>query len=280
MIRIVTDTGSDITYLGAGAVGMEVAELDIKFEEFPYDYRNDLDFKVFYENLSKAKKLPSTSQVNPAQFLEIFNDAKEKGDEVFALTLSGGISGTYSSAKMAEEECDYDKITVVDTRQAIISQRSLAEYAVKLRDEGKSRAEIEQAILAVRDRMHLIGILDTLTYLKKGGRVPPAMALIGNAIKIKPIVCLKDGKIEPLDKVRGTQAGMRAAWNKLEKDGFDDSNIPVCFGGTNVPDKAKEFMDETVKKFGIKNYQLHNVGGVIGTHAGPGALVVTYLGKK
>ena len=278
MIRIVTDTGSDITYLGAGALGIEVVELDIKFDEFSYDYRNDLDFSIFYENLTKAKSLPRTSQVNPSQYLEIFNDAKDKGDEVLVLTLSGGLSGTYSSAKMAQEECGYGAVTIVDSRQAILSQRTLAEHAVKLRDAGKSREEIEQSLLDARNRMNLVACLDTLTYLKKGGRVPPALALIGNAIKIKPIVFLNDGKVEPLAKVRGFPAGVQAIWDKFEKDGYDE-NWPVCFGHTNNEKRGKDFMEETKAKFGIKNCQLHPVGGVIGTHAGPNAVVVTYLKK-
>lgn len=207
MIRIVTDTGSDITHSGAIALGMESVELDIKFDEFPYDIRNDTDFSVFYENLVKSKKLPTTSQVTPAQYLKIFEDAKKNGDEVLVLTLSAGLSGTYQSAIMAQEECGYDKITIVDSKQAMIPQRILAEHAVKLRDEKNSRAEIEQAILEMRDRPTVCGVLDTLTYLKKGGRVPPAMALIGNALKIKPLILLKGGVLEALGKVRGIQAG-------------------------------------------------------------------------
>ena len=280
MIRIVTDTGSDITYLGAADVGVEVVELDIKFDEFPYDYRNDPDFSVFYENLGKAKKLPSTSQVNPSQYLELFNDAKEKGDEMLVLTLSGGLSGTFSSAAMAKEECGYDGITLVDTRQAITSQQAMTEYAVKLRDDGKSVAEIEKALLDIRENMCLTACLDTLTYFKKGGRVPPAMALIGNAIKIKPIIYLKDGKLDPLDKVRGFQSALKVMWNKLEKDGFDDELIPVCFGHANNEERGRTFMEETVAKFGIKNYKLIPVGGVIGTHSGPNAVVITYLKTK
>ena len=278
MIRIVTDTGSDIIYLRAGDSGVEIVELDIIFEDFPYDYRNDLDFSVFYENLTKAKNLPRTSQANPAQFLEIFNDAKEKGDEVLVVTLSGGLSGTYASAKMAQEECGYDAITVVDSSNAIINQRRLAEYAVKLRDEGKSRQEIEEALLGLRDRLQLLGCLDTLTYLKKGGRVPPAMALIGNALKIKPVVSVTDGKVEPVDKVRGVQAGKRAMWTQLEKDGYDES-WPVIFGHTNNEELGKTFMKETKEKFGLKDCQLYPVGGVIGTHTGPNTIILTYVKK-
>ena len=279
MLRILTDTGSDITYHAAKGLGMEVVELDVKFDEMPYDYRNDLDFRVFYENLGKSKKLPSTSQVNPSQYLEIYNDAKEKGDEVLVITLSSKISGTFSSANMAKEECGYDGITVVDSHLAISGQRSLAELAVKQRDEGKSRGEIESVLISLRDRMKFVACLDTLTYLKKGGRVPPAMALIGNAIKIKPLVCMEDGAVIPLDKVRGFKAGVNIIWNKLEKDGFEDSVIPVYFGHTNNEEAGRSFMEETVSKFGIKNYKFVPVGGVIGTHAGPNAVVITYLAK-
>lgn len=278
MLRIVTDTGSDVTYLGAKDVGMEVVELDVKFDEFPYDHRNDTDFSVFYDNLTKAKNLPRTSQVNPSQYLEIFNDAKTEGDEVFVLTLASGISGTYSSAKIAEEECGYDGITVVDSRQAIVSQRAMADRAVEMRDAGKTRAEIEEFMISIRDRMSLVACLDTLTYLKKGGRVPPAMALIGNAIKIKPVVILAGGKIVPLGKARGFASAQRTVWDQFEKDGYDES-WPVCFGYTFNEERGKAFMEETVAKYNIKNYRLYPVGGVIGTHAGPNAVVITYLAK-
>ena len=279
MIRIVTDTGSDITYSEAEASKIEIVALGVKFDEFEYDYHNDLDFSVFYQNLTKAKNLPRTSQVNPTQYLEIFKDAKEKGEEVLVLTLSGGLSGTYSSAKMAQEECNYDSITIIDTRHVAMAQRSLIEYAVKLRGEGKSRAEIEKALLDIRDRMCFVVCLDTLTYVKKGGRVPPALAIIGNAIKLKPVVTVDNGKVEPLAKVRGSQAALQVAWNKMEKDGFDDTIIPVCFGHTNAEARGRAFMEESVKKFDIKNYRLHPVGGVIGTHAGPDCVAVSYLKK-
>jgi len=280
MIRIVTDTGSDITHSAAPALGMESLELAINFEEFTYDIRSDTDFSVFYQNLVKAKNLPTTSQVTPGQYLDIFNDAKEKNDEVFVLTLSGGLSGTYQSAKMAQEDCGYDGITVVDSRQAIIPQRVLAEHAVKLRDEGKSRDEIEQAVLGLQHRLVVCGMLDTLTYLKKGGRVPPAMALIGNALRIKPVVILKGGILEPLDKVRGVAAGKRTIWTQFEKDGYDAA-WPIYFGHTNNEARGQEFMQETIEKYGLDpaHCKMYAVGGVIGTHLGPGGLILGYVKK-
>jgi len=278
MIRIVTDTGSDITSQEGKSLGIEIVELDVKFDEFPYDYHNDLDFSVFYGNLTKTKSLPKTSQVNPAQYLEIFNDAKAKGDEVFVATLSGGLSGTHSSAMIALEECAYDGITVVDTRLVTISQRMITELAIKLRDEGKNRAEIEKTIVEISEKTGFSCCMDTLTYLKKGGRVPPAMAFIGNALKIKPVVTMKDGKAEPVDKVRGLQAGIKAMWNLLEKDSFDNE-YPVYFGHTSNEERGRAFMEETKKKYNMNDCRLYTVGGVIGTHAGPNAIAISYVKK-
>jgi len=278
MIRIVTDTGSDITHSAAKDLGIESLELDIKFEEFPYDIRSDTDFSVFYANLVKAKNLPTTSQVTPAKYLDVYNDAKEKGDEVLVITLSGGLSGTYQSAVMAKEECGYDAITIVDSKQAIIAQRVLCEQAIKMRDEGKSRADMETELLKLRERLVVCGMIDTLTYLKKGGRVPPAMALIGNAIKIKPVVILKGGKLDPLDKVRGLQAGKQALWKQLDEDGFDRS-WPLYFGHTNDEKRGREFMKETIEKYGLdeSNCIMYPIGGVIGTHLGPSSLILVHV---
>lgn len=276
MIRIVTDTGSDITHVEASKMGIELMELGVTFDEFPYDHHNDLTFSVFYENLAKAKELPRTSQVNPSQFLEVFNDAKEKGEEVVVIALSGGLSGTFSSAQIAKEECDYKGISLIDTRQATISQRMLVDHALKLREQGKDRKEIEESLIKQTKLTGFACCLDTLTYLKKGGRVPPAMALIGNALKIKPVITLKDGKAEPVDKVRGFQAGVRTMLSMIENNNIDPSH-PVYIGHTNNEERGKTLAQEIKSKFQVKECHLYPVGCVIGTHAGPDAVAVGYF---
>jgi len=279
MIRILTDTGSDIPYLGADALGVEVVELDIQFDDFPYDYRNDPDFSVFFENLTRSKTLPTTSLVAPAQYLDIFTEAQEKGEEMLVITISSKISGTYGSAVLAQELCEYDGITVVDSRQCSYTQRMLVEYAVKLRNEGRSRADIETALLDVRDRAVLSCLLDTLKYLKKGGRVPPAMAVIGEVLGIKPAVAMLDGAVAPIAKARGFEAGKEILWNKFQTDGYDES-WPVYIGYSQNRARAEAFLQETKDKFGLKDCRLIPVGGVIGTHAGPNAVGLGYMKKK
>jgi len=279
MLRIVTDTGSDIPYLKGAEMGLEVIELDIRFDDMAYDYRNDPDFSVFYSNLTKAKNLPTTSQVTPGQYLDIFEDAKAKGDEVLALTLSSGLSGTYSSAISAQEMCEYDKITVVDSKNCSISQKLMVEYALKMRDEGKSRAEIEEVMLDLKDRMGFIVILDTLTYLKKGGRVPPAMAFIGEALSMKPLLSLnEEGKAEPIKKVRGFEAAKRGAFDHFDLTGYDEK-WPIYFGYTQNIERGESFMQEGIARYSFKNCSVQAVGGVIGTHSGPNAVAIGYVKK-
>ncbi|MCL2421260.1 MAG: DegV family protein [Defluviitaleaceae bacterium] len=277
MLRIVADTGSDIAYLNADAAGVEVIELDIRFDDFAYDYRNDPDFNVFYDNLTKAKNLPTTSQVTPGQYLDIFEDAKEKGDEVLAITISGGLSGTYSSAVTAQEMCGYKNITVVDSKQCSISLRMMVEHAVKMRGEGQSRAAIAEALQELRDRMGFLVMLDTLTYLKKGGRVPPAMAFLGEILNMKPIVTLNaEGKVEAIKKARGFEAGKKALWAQFESTGYD-KRWPVCFGYTQNAARGEAFLQESKDKYGLTDCKLLSVGGVIGTHAGPNAIAIGYV---
>ena len=279
MIRIVTDTGSDIPHLLAPDSGVESLELGVSFDEFPYDYRNDTDFSLFYELQAKSKTLPTTSQVTPGQYLDIYNDAKEKGEEVLVITISSGISGTYNAAVMAQEMSEYSGITVVDSRQCSIAQRMLVDHAVKLRDAGEDIKSIEKALLDLRDRVTFIVLLDTLTYLRKGGRVPPAMAIIGEMLSMKPAVTMREGVVAPLSKARGYEAGKRVLWAQFETDGYDAA-WPVYFAYSQNRERGEAFMQETKEKYGLTDdCPLYPGGGVIGTHSGPNGIALGYVKK-
>lgn len=278
MIRILTDTGSDIPYLSAGDIGIEIVELDIRFDDMAYDYRNDADFSVFYKTLTQSKTLPTTSLVSPGQYLPIFEDVKEKGGEMLVVTISGGLSGTYQSAVSARDMCGYDGITVVDSRQCAVTQRMLVEHAVKMRDEGQSRDAMAKALEELRDRLSLLVLLDTLTFLRKGGRIPSTLAILGEVLNMKPVVTVRDGKVEPLKKVRGAKAGVRALWDQFEAS-TNDPDWPVYFGYTHDKAKGEEFMTATKDKYNLAQCGLFSVGGVIGTHAGPGAIAIGYMKK-
>lgn len=278
MIQIVTDSASDITLKQAEEMNIQIVPLTILFEDGVCPQETDEDFQIFYEKLIKENGLPKTSQPTPNKYLEIFRLAKEVGDEVLVITLSGGLSGTVQSAKLAKDLAEYERIEIIDSKQAILTQRMLVEYAVKLRDEGKTLDEITALVLKQREKLTVFGMLDTLTYLKKGGRIPASMALLGNLLRIKPVIILKDSVLEQLGKARGRKDGLKMLCAQMEQAEIDLS-FPVYFGYTLDPEPTKQFQAEMEQKFQLKNTKLYPVGGVIGTHVGPNCVAVAFAVK-
>lgn len=278
MIQIVTDSASDITLKQAEEMNVQIVPLTILFEDGVCPQETDEDFQIFYEKLIKENGLPKTSQPTPNKYLEIFRLAKEVGDEVLVITLSGGLSGTVQSAKLAKDLAGYERIEIIDSKQAILTQRMLVEYSVKLRDEGKTLDEITALVLKQREKLTVFGMLDTLTYLKKGGRIPASMALLGNLLRIKPVIILKDSVLEQLGKARGRRDGLKMLCTQMEEAEIDLS-FPVYFGYTLDPEPTKQFQAEMEQKFQLKNTKLYPVGGVIGTHVGPNCVAVAFAVK-
>lgn len=278
MIQIVTDSASDITLKQAEEMNVQIVPLTILFEDGVCPQETDEDFQIFYEKLIKENGLPKTSQPTPNKYLEIFRLAKEVGDEVLVITLSGGLSGTVQSAKLAKDLAEYERIEIIDSKQAILTQRMLVEYAVKLRDEGKTLDEITALVLKQREKLTVFGMLDTLTYLKKGGRIPASMALLGNLLRIKPVIILKNSVLEQLGKARGRRDGLKMLCTQMEEAEIDLS-FPVYFGYTLDPEPTKQFQAEMEQKFQLKNTKLYPVGGVIGTHVGPNCVAVAFAVK-
>ncbi len=278
MLRIVTDSASDITLKQAQEMNIQIVSLRIEFLDGECPQEKEEDFEVFYDRLIKAQELPVTSQPSPQQYLTIFEEAKEAGDEVLVLTLSSGLSGTIGSAQTAKQLCEYDDIYIVDSRQAILAQRMLVEYAVKLRECGVDTLELIEKVKEKRNRITVCGMLDTLTYLRKGGRIPASLAIIGNALNIKPVIILEDKILKTLGKVRGRKAGRKYLHQRFEQAEVDP-DFPVYFGYSSDKEIAKEFMEETVQKYGLKNTYLYPVGGIIGTHVGTDCIAICFVSK-
>lgn len=276
---IVTDSASDITLEEAAQMNIEIVPLAITFDFGVCPQETRKDFDLFYECLEKAEKLPVTSQPSPDRFLEVFEKAKAQNKEVLVITLSSGLSGTVNGANVAKGLCDYDKIYIVDSRQAIITQRMLVEYAVALRAQGKCAVEIEGEIINIRDRLYVCGMLDTLKYLKMGGRIPAAMAYIGEILKVKPMIALKDKVLVEVGLARGRNSAMKRLMKELETSDID-SNWPVYFGYTVDRAFGEKFMMEVVERYNLTNYKLYPVGGVIGTHVGPRCIALAFVKNK
>lgn len=277
-LRIITDSAADLTVEEAKALDVTLIPLTIRFGQEEVPMETEVHFQAFFERLDEAKTLPATSQPSPERYLQEFLAAKEQGDDVLVLTLSSGLSGTVNAANLAKELSGYAPITIIDTRQAIITQRLLVERAVTRRAQGVSREQIAAEILDARDRLVVCGVLDTLTFLRKGGRIPPTFDIIGNALRIKPIIELKDGVLVKLGLVRGLSKGKEVLWQEYTQAQIDP-DWPVCTGYTYDRAAGETFRQETMARFSLSQCPLYPVGGVIGAHVGKNCLALAFVKK-
>lgn len=277
-IRIITDTASDMTAAQAEKLGIIRVPLSIRFgdDEMPMD--TEEDFAAFFRRMEEEKELPTTGQPSPELYIEEYEKAKEAQEDVLVLALSGGLSGTVNAARLAKDICGYENVWVVDTRQAIITQRMLVEHAVSLRKKGMSAAEIAADIESVKDRLVVCGVLDTLTNLRKGGRIPPAFDVIGNALKIKPVIELKDGELVKIGIARGARKAKEFLWSEYDACEID-TDWPVYTGYTYDKEHGEMFRKETQERYHLKECKMVAVGGVIGTHVGKNCLALAFVRK-
>ncbi len=280
MIKILTDSAADISFAEAKILGIEILPLKIVFSDRVYSQDIDITIAEFYEKLSTAERLPSTSQANPGDYLPFFTAAKEAGDSVLVIALSGELSGTMQSAVLAKEMAGYEDIHIVDSRQAVVGQRLLVEYGVKLRKEGKSAGEIAAILMEARNRVALWGMVDTLKYLHKGGRLSKSAAMVGTMLHVKPIIAVQDGVIVLLDKARGVKGGMKSMLRMIEGKKDFDPTVPVYFGYSGTDDQlGRTFQAMAEEEFAFTDTSLHQIGSVVGAHIGPGAIAIAYLVK-
>jgi len=279
-IRIVTDSTCDLTQEDRARLNVTVVPLHVHFGEKSYiDDGVQLPPGQFFEKLQNSQVLPTTSQVTPQAFVEVFREHLEAGDDVVGIFISSGISGTYQSAVIAKEELDNDKLSVIDSQGATVGLALLVAEAAKLRDAGLSAAEIVERITALKEKVRFYAILNTLKYLKKGGRISGTSAVIGGILGIKPIITMTEGKIETAGKERGMASAIGTVLDKTLADPPDFS-YPVAFTHTCVPDelaKMKALYMDTLK---TKDSITCNIGPVIGTYAGTGALGFAYVAKN
>ena len=230
----------------------------------------------FYNKLVTSQDLPTTSQATPSDFEKVF----EKEENVVAITLSSSLSGTYQSAVIASD--NRNDIYVVDSQSASIGAGILTELAVDLSNKGKSAGEISEILKRERENVCIVAMLDTLEYLKRGGRISKAVAFAGSMLSIKPIIALINGEIKILGKARGQKQGNALIISEIEKMGGIDFSRPFILGYTGQNDSLlKQFISETESVWENVNTPLviSQVGSVIGTHAGPGAVAVAFFKK-
>lgn len=280
MIRIITDSASDI--VDNRREDLTVLPVSITFGSEEFRDGITLTHEAFYEKLIECDALPVTSQVAPFAFEEAFREAVEAGGQVIAITLSSKLSGTYQSACIAAEEFP-GKVFVVDSANATIGELVLVERAVELMDQGLEAAAIADRLEREREDIRLVGLLDTLEYLKKGGRVSASVAMVGGLLSIKPVVAVQEGEVVMLGKARGSKNGNNLLIQEIQKNGGVDFGRPYRLGYTGLNDSLlqKYIADSAALWEGHTDaLPICTVGGTIGTHVGPGAVAVAFFCKS
>lgn len=278
-IRIITDSASDMT--PAEHPSLRVLPLSVTFGTDVYMDGVDIDHQRFYEMLVERDDLPKTGQVNPYAFSQAIAETREAGDEAVIITVGAKLSGTNQSARTALAEAPGGDVYVVDSNNVTLGERVLVEYALRLVDEGRSAAQIAAAVEAVRDRVVVIGLLETLEYLVRGGRLSAAAGAVGTLLNVKPVVAAEDGLIVQLGKARGSKNGRNLLNQKVEKAGGVDFSMPLALGYTGLSDAVlKKYIEDSAALWAGHTegeLPIHTIGATIGTHVGPGAVAVAFF---
>ena len=279
-VRIITDSGVD--FPGEVDPRVTVIPLSITFGTTTYADGVDITNDRFYEMLIESDELPKTSQATPYVFQQAFEDVRAAGDEAVVITLSSKLSGTHQSAVTAAS--DFPEVHVVDSKSVTIGESLLVLYALRLADEGLGAAEIAERVAASVDRVCLLALLDTLEYLRRGGRIPKSVGMIGEVLSIKPVVGVEDGEVVMLGKARGSKNGRNQLRQQVEKHGIDFS-MPILLGYTGLSDKLlrKYLEDNRViweDRVTEDRLPIASVGATIGTHVGPGAIALAFFSER
>lgn len=279
-ITIITDSASDISQ--NNNKGVTVLPMTITFGEENYEDGVSLTPDNFYMKLIESSALPKTSQVSPYAFGQAYENALKSADYVIVITLSSKLSGTYQSACIAAD--DYDgRVFVIDSENVTVGEQILIDYALSLIDKGIEVNTIVSQLNTMKKRIRLVALLDTLEYLKKGGRISSGAAFLGNVLSIKPVIAIVDGEVSFLGKARGSKQGNNFLIQQVDTYGGIDYSLPVLLGYTGC---STVLMDKYIKDSSslwegrIPVPDIIQVGATIGTHIGPGGIAVAFFSKE
>lgn len=278
MLRIITDSSSNITPREAEALGVEVIPLIVTFGSREFRDGVDIDAERFYEMLASEKEYPRTSQINVDTFEEIFLAAKANNDTLLIILISSSLSGTYGAAVKAKENVGYDGVYVYDSLATTVMLKTLVMEAVKNCD--RSAEEIVGKLDKLRARCELYAIVDTLEYLHKGGRLKRSAAMLGTLFNVKPIVAVaKSGTVDLVGKTVGTRSAIKNIAKKVCENDID-GNYPVYYVYSGEKEKCVKLIDAITPHGDGFADDATVICPVIGAHVGPGAAGICFVRKK
>lgn len=276
--RIVVDSTADILpeYLNQ----IHTVPLTVSFGDEEYIDGVTIDHRTFYQKLIETDAMPSTSQASPAAFAEQYDQAAADDEEVVVITISSKLSGTYQSAMIAA--AGRSSVYVVDSENASVGCGILVGLALRYLRDGMTASAIAEKLQEDKKKIVVIALLDTLEYLKRGGRISKAAAFAGGLLNIKPVISIADGEIQLLGKARGSKMGNNLLAQQIQKVGGIDFTKPVLLGYTGLSDVLlQKYIEDSsyLWSASLDDVRYVSIGSVIGAHAGPGAIAVAFFRK-
>ena len=281
-VQLIVDSACDMQLDEANKLDVTLMPLRTNFGGEVFLDGVDLSHNAFFEKLTQEKVLPTTSQVPPYDYEKAYRDAQQAGRDALVITLSSKLSGTYQSAVIAAQEPGFD-VTIVDSENVTAGERVLVDLAIRLRDEGLGAKEIAEQLEQAKKRLCIIGRVDTLEYLYRGGRLSKTSAIAGTLLNIKPVLTVKDGALSVLGKARGAKQSNNFLNEAIAKRGGIDFSMPLMLGYSGQSDAAlQEYIAASRELWEGKLSQLPitSLGSTIGTHVGPGAVLVAFFANE
>lgn len=274
-IRIVTDSGSDI--LAPYSENLTVLPMTVRFGTEEFLDGVTLTHTAFFEKLLEDDIFPTTSLIPPDTFTRVYAEATGRGETVIVITLSSRLSGTCQSAMVAAGEAS-GTVYVVDSKNVSSGERLLVAYALRMVQAGMDAASIVRTLESARERIHILALLDTLEYLKRGGRISKTVAFVGEMMAIKPVVTVRDGEVALLGKARGSRNGSNFLIREIENCGGINFDLPCFLGYTGLSDAAlQKYLRDSERLWRGHKLSIHTIGATIGTHVGPNAISVAFF---
>lgn len=277
MVRIIADSGCDLTRKEASELGVELLPITITFGNEEFIDGVTMTPREFYMKLIESDELPHTSQITPYTYGEAFRKAVEAGDEVVCVVIGSKFSGSYHNALAAAEKFG-DKVAVADTQNVSMGELVLVKLALRLREQGLSAAEIGRELNEKAKEVRVLALLDTLEYLKKGGRISPTVAFAGELLSIKPVVSVVDGEVVVAGKARGSKNGNNLLRKLMEKTGGVHFDMPYAIGYTGLSDDMlRKYVADNEDLYGDHDLPVSAIGATIGTHVGPNCICIAFF---
>ncbi|MGN1103926.1 MAG: DegV family protein [Candidatus Coproplasma sp.] len=276
MIKIITDGASDLSEEAAKELGVRVIPIKVNFSGEEFIPGKNLTTAEFYNKLSTAKQLPTTSLINEVVYTEVIEEELAKGNEVFVMALSSRLSGSYSALERAANAINSPRLAICDTLAVSFAQQLLIKEALKIIAGGATLQQLKSEVDSLRGKLRLLAVINDITNLVKGGRLSGAAGFAASVLKIKPVVTLSVGEIKAVGKSMGVRQATETIIKMVKNVDTDRS---MFYAHSNCPERLATFMATVSAKTDVKTTDVSLLGPVVGTHAGQGCVGLAYFEK-